>query len=293
MSEAMGRAVQLLSMPYHRGQPRVGMGNGPATLLDDHGLVEELQRRGLAVEHEEIPDVEGEGEVTRTLELDRVLAGRVRVTIEAGRLPLVLSGNCNSCLGTVAGVGEAGLGVVWFDAHADFDTPEDNRSGFFDVLGLSLLTGTGWESLGQSISGLEFIGEPNVALVGVRDLALFQRARLEGSAVRAVHGNELRKLGLEAALVPVLDEISSRAPRAYLHVDLDSLDPSEGRANQFAAPGGLSLAELRTALDLVSERFDVRAAAVTAYDPAVDEDGRMGSTAVEVVAAVALAAVGA
>jgi arginase len=182
---------------------------------------------------------------------------------------------------------------VWFDAHADFDTPEDNRSGFFDVLGLSLLTGTGWESLGESISGLEFVDEPNVALVGVRDLALYQRARLEGSAVRTVHGNEIRKLGLGAALVPVLDEISSRAPRVYLHVDLDSLDPSEGRANQFAAPGGLSLAELRAALGLVSERFDVRAAAVTAYDPAVDEDGRMGRTAVEVVAAVALAAVGA
>jgi arginase len=174
------------------------MGNGPPTLLDDHGLVEALRRRGLVVEHEEIPDVEGEGEVARTLELDRVLA--------------------------------------------------------------------------------------NVALVGVRDLALYQRAWLEGSAVRAVHGNEIRKLGLEAALVPVLDEISSRAPRVYLHVDLDSLDPSEGRANQFAAPGGLSLAELRTALDLVSERFDVRAAAVTAYDPAVDEGGRMGRTAVEVAA---------
>jgi arginase len=291
MIEAMGRTVQLLSMPYHRGQPRVGMGSGPPTLLDDHDLVEALRRRGLAVEHEEIPDVEGEGEVTRTLELDRVLANGVRAAIAADRLPLVVSGNCNSCLGTVAGVGEAGLGVVWFDAHADFDTPEDNRSGFFDVLGLSLLTGTGWESLGESISGLEFVDEPNVALVGVRDLALYQRARLEGSAVRTVHGNEIRKLGLEAALVPVLDEISSRAPRVYLHVDLDSLDPSEGRANQFAAPGGLSLAELRAALGLVSERFDVRAAAVTAYDPAVDEDGRMGRTAVEVVAAVALGAV--
>jgi len=289
----MEQPMQLISMPYHRGRPRVGMGNGPTARLDDHGLIAELRRRGLTVEHEEIPDVDGEGEVERTLELDRVLAGRVRAAIEADRLPLVLSGNCNSCLGTVGGVGERGLGVVWFDAHADFDTPEDNRSGFFDVLGLSLLTGTGWESVGEPIAGLEYVDEANVALVGVRDLALYQRARLDGSAVRAVHGNQLRKLGLEAALVPVLDEISAVAPRASLHVDLDSLDPTEGRANEFAAPGGLSLAELRTALSLVSERFVVQAAAVTAYDPSLDEDGRMAPTAVEVVTAVAQASVAA
>jgi arginase len=278
------KSVRLLSLPYHRGEPRVGMGAGPPMLLEEHGLVDALEQAGIAVEVEEVGDVEREGVIPRTLELDRRLAARVREALEHGALPLVLSGNCNSCLGTVAGLGEAPA-VVWFDAHADFDTPEDNQSGFFDVLSLALLTGTGWNALDESIEGFQPVEERNVALVGVRDLEPYQARRLESSAVRTVYGADLD--GLET----VLDEIAERRPSAYLHVDLDSLDPSEGRANEYAAPGGLALDHLRHAIRLAADRFEIRAAAVTAYDPGADPDRRMARTAVDVVVAVAEAAV--
>lgn len=68
-------------------------------------------------------------------------------------------------MGTVAGVGSAGLGAVWFDAHADFDTPEDNLSGFFDVMGLAILTGSGWRALRETIPGVSPIDEGKVVLV--------------------------------------------------------------------------------------------------------------------------------
>jgi arginase len=278
------KSVQLLSLPYHRGEPRVGMGTGPSTLLEEHDLVGALRRAGFSVEVEEIADVDRDGVIPRTLELDRRLAARVREALARGELPLVLSGNCNSCLGTVAGLGEAPA-AIWFDAHADFDTPQDNQSGFFDALALGLLTGTGWNALDESIEGFQPVEERNVALVGVRDLAPYQARRLESSAVRPVYGADLD--GLEA----ILDEIAARRPRAYLHVDLDSLDPSEGRANEYAAPGGLTLEQLRDAIRLAADRFEIRAAAVTAYDPAVDPDRTMGRTAVDVVVAVAKAAV--
>ena len=53
------------------------------------------------------------------------------------------------------------------------------------------------------------------------------------------------------------------------------LDPSEGRANRFAADGGLSAGQLERAVEMVFERFDVAAAAMTAYDPNLDDDGRV------------------
>ena len=76
--------------------------------------------------------------------------------------PLVFAGNCNSGLGTTAGAGPQGLGVVWFDAHADFDDPEENESGFFDVMGLAPLTGRGWRALRHTIPGHAPIPERNV-----------------------------------------------------------------------------------------------------------------------------------
>jgi arginase len=86
--------------------------------------------------------------------------------------------NCNSALGTTAGVGADDLGVVWFDAHADFDDPEENDSGFFDVMGLAMLTGRGWRALRQTIPGHVPIPEQNVILGAVRDLEPYQRERL-------------------------------------------------------------------------------------------------------------------
>ena len=91
-----------------------------------------------------------------------------------------------SSVGTVAGTGAEGLGVVWLDAHADFDTPEDNLSGFFDVMALAVLTGAGWTALRETVPGFAPVPEEQVRGAGVRDLEPYQRARLGRSAVRAV-----------------------------------------------------------------------------------------------------------
>lgn len=76
---------------------------------------------------------------------------------------------------------------------------------------------------------------------------------------------------MRAELEPLLAKIQTYTERAYLHIDLDVLDPAEARVNQFAAPGGLTLTELLGIISLVRERFALAAAAITAYDPEYDE----------------------
>src|SRR4029078_10835403 len=110
-----------------------------------------------------------------------------------------------------------------------------------------------------------------------------QRRRLDHSGIRVLAGNSFTSAELGSAL----DELRHRATRAYLHVDLDALDPSEGVANQFSAPGGLSAPQLVGAIDDVFDRFEVAAAAITAYNPDSDLDGRMAGTAMTVLDAIA------
>ena len=145
-------------------------------------------------------------EVARIFELDRRLARRVAAARTEGAFPLVLGGNCCSCLGTVAGAGAPA--VVWLDAHADFDTPDDNLSGFTDVMGLAILTGSGWRALRETIPGFAPVREADVVLAGVRDLEPYQRERLAASAVRTVPGAIDR-----AALLDALDGCTSRTTR--------------------------------------------------------------------------------
>lgn len=278
------QAVHVVSLPYHQGRPLVGMGRGPAELLERHGLRGELERRGFAATVEEIPDSGERTEIARTFDLDRRLAGSVKAARERGAFPLVLAGNCVSCLGTVAGLDPLDVGVMWFDAHADFDTPDDNLSGFFDVMALSLLTGTGWRALRETIPGFRAVEERNVGLAGVRDLEPYQRERLEASAVNVVGGSPRR-----GEIPSLVDELAQRVRDVYLHVDLDVLDPEEGRANEYASPGGLTLETLLEAIMVIGEWLVLRAAAITAYDPEFDPDGKAARAAIEIAAAAAAA----
>ncbi|MGA2320130.1 MAG: arginase family protein [Solirubrobacteraceae bacterium] len=266
----MPDGIRLISWPFHNGLRGVGMGAGAARLADDERLRAALEAASWPVSSDEVDPVdESEAEIARVMELVRRLAGRVRVAVEDGAFPLVLAGNCNSCLGTVAGIGAKDLGVVWFDAHADFDDPEENTSGFFDVMGLAMLTGRGWHALRGTIPGHRPIPESDVILAGVRDLEPYQRRRLDASEVCAVPGSIEPEPFAEA-----LSELSSRVSRIYLHVDLDSLDSSEARANEYAAPGGPSLERLAQCVRLSCERFTVAGAAITAYDPSLDSEDR-------------------
>jgi arginase len=148
---------------------------------------------------------------------------------------------------------------VWFDAHADLDTPDDNVSGYFDVISLAMLTGAGWRAQWVSVPGLPVIPGRNVVLAGVRDLEPYQRWRLEASEVRVVAG-AIDPDQLAAAL----DELARRMGRVNLHVDVDALDVAAGRANQYAAPGPEpgGLPERHRGC---VRRFTVPAAAITAW----------------------------
>jgi arginase len=284
MQRRAWQELRVIASPYHDGLAGVDRACGPTRLLeaaDASGVLAALERP-VSVEIVDLPNP-AEPEAARVFELGRRLAGSVRAAIADGAFPVVLAGDCNSCLGTVAGCAALGLGVVWFDAHADFDTPEDSRSGSLDGMGLAMLTGRGWEALRETIPGLAHVDEDHVVLVGVRDLEPAQRDRLRDSRIRSLEGNTFSDVALGAAL----DELHNRTGQVYLHVDLDSLDPSEGTANQYSAPGGLSSARLVWAVARVFDRFEVVAASITAYNPDTDTDGRMAATATRLLAAIA------
>ena len=209
--------------------------------------------------------------MARTIELNRRLAGQVAEAVAADAFPIVLSGGCNACLGTVGGIGADDLGVVWFDAHADFDTPEDNVSGFFDVMVLAALTGSAWQAQVASIPGLRPVPEDRVRKCWRASATSSPTSASAWSARSARRAGRARGLRRGARALS--------ASRVYLHLDLDALDVAEGRANEYAAAGGPTLSAYLDAVDSVFDRFSAAAVALTAYDPAFDEDGRARAAA--------------
>ena len=293
----------LIAVPYDSGHHDERMGRGPARVLE-RGLADRLQRSGHAVTVRSVAaGLRFPTEIACAFALARAVAAEVRDAITANRFPVVLAGNCSTALGTVAGLdaalGAGRTGVLWLDAHGDFNTPETTTSGFFDGTALAALTGRCWAGLTPSIPGFRPVPEPDVLLLGARDLDAGERALLEASSIVHVPPPEgspgpgsgtWNGIGYHA--LPHLDRLAERVDRVYLHIDLDVLDPSEGRANQYAAPGGPSAGDLAELLLTAAWKLPVRALAITAYDPSFDAGDRLSDLIGTIIGQVLAAASG-
>lgn len=268
--------LRVLAVPYDTALPNVRMGNGPDRLLRA-GLTDSLEAAGMIVEVEHVGRAERSlpAEIRTAFDLNREIAARVRAAVDAGAVPVVLAGNCFSALGTMAGLRPDRCAVLWFDGHADFNTPETTTGGFLDGMALSTLAGRCWRPLAASVQGHRPVPESDVVLLGTRDLDPLEKELLVGSEVTV-----LSPLQVRSELPEALAKLSGRLEDAYVHLDLDVLDPGEGRANALAPPDGLSLEEVRAALERIRAEFRIRAIALTAYDPSFDPDEHLARAAI-------------
>jgi len=197
-----------------------------------------------------------------------MLARAVNEARDMNRLPIVLAGNCNTAVGTLAGLGADSTGVIWFDAHADFNTPETTTSGFLDGTAVAILTGRCWTQLAATVPDFKPLPDDRVCLVGTRDIDSLEGGLLDESRVAVIPPRQLR-----SSLREKLSLMSKHVDRIYVHLDLDVLDTGVAVANKFAVSGGLTLEDMEYALSEIARLFRIAGLALSAYDPAADRDG--------------------
>jgi arginase len=275
---------RLIVVPYELDRRRDGTGRGPERLLAA-GAEAALASAGATVQTERVrldPSFHrsGRGEVDGCFELIREVRERVRRTIDERAVPVVLSGNCFVAVGVVAGLGRPSPAVAWLDAHADFNTPETTLEGYFDGMGLAVLTGGAWQALLGSVPGALPLPEQTVVLAGARDLDAPEQLRLKASSLQRLTVQELRD---PATLTRSLLAAEAATNGVYLHLDLDVLDLAVARVNVYGAPGGLTGAELETLVETTCANCNLRAVSLTAYDPTFDTDERVPPIAVRVL----------
>jgi arginase len=212
-----------IEVPYHLDEARPGLGLPlPAA---------EIVR---------MPMTPG-GEVWDSLAtLFEAVARAVSRAVSVGRVPVVVSGDCSTALGTVAGLQQADLdpAVVWFDAHGDVQTLETTGSGYLGGMPVRMLTGYRPELLTGRL-GLRPVPEHQIVLAGARDLDPPEVAYLERARIQCWEVNRLTTGALPGGPL-------------YVHLDLDVLDPAEVGGLQFPVAGGLQTAQLAGALRMLA-----------------------------------------
>ena len=249
------------------------MGLGPARLVEA-GLGSNPGVSLDTIEVEERPF-----ELGTTIKVLRCISEKVKLAAQDHCFPMLLAGGCISTVGALAGLNSDPAGVIWFDAHADFNTPETTLSGFIDGMALAAACGRCWRNLTASIPGFHPLPERNLVLIGARHFDPDERQALHGSEIGYLDTLRLRAQGWEESLAATVRKLPERV---YLHVDLDVLDRSQGVVNEYSCPGGLTLRELLHSIRLIGQQRALVGAAITAYDPAVDRDGKAANAGIAV-----------
>jgi arginase len=210
--------VRVFAVPYHLDQ-----------YLPDLDMP--LQARDVVT-----ADLPAAGVWARLAALYRNVAGAVAGAADAGACPVVMSGDCTTALGTVAGLQHAGqdVGIVWFDAHGDVQTLETTASGYLGGLPLRLLVGYRPELIATAL-GMRSVAEDRVLLVGARDLDPPEAAYLAAARI-----GRAEVTGLTPAALP--------GGPLYVHLDLDVIDPADVPGLRYPAPGGPSAPQVTAAL---------------------------------------------
>lgn len=273
--------LELIQVPYMMGDPGHGAGRGARRLAEAAlGIVP--RARTLVVTADELRLRQRTGDpVKASLAVARRLAPVVAQTVAAGRLPVVLAGSCDVSIGVLAGFDHGRCGVVWVDAHGDFNTPESTITGFFPGMSLAVITGHCHQEHWGEVGDNEPIAEAATLLVGVRELDPAERERLERSAIRMAAWQDGTPL---ADVRSHLADLARYVQEVYLHIDLDGLDPevAPGIVDP-PVPGGLSLAQIDQLIRDAARSFRLRAAALTTYDPDRDPDGRTLRAALHII----------
>jgi arginase len=290
VTTAPGRRIGILGVPTSAGSHNPGQEKAPAAWRTA-GLVGALREAGLDVQdYGDLPaapfrpvePADGLRDTDRVGAVAQAVAAGVAAIRAAGRLPLVLGGDCTITLGVLAGSGQTGL--VYFDGDADLATPERAGSAVADTMGMTHMLGGGSPRLAGLGSRVPLLRPGQVALFG------FDPAELD-----TAQWTELVSRHLYAAPAPAVRADpagQARAAAAYLgrrtdsylvHLDVDVLHTGLFPVANFPHFAGLTLAEVSAALAVFTGPAKFGGLVITEVNPDHDPDGQLLRRLVRVI----------
>jgi arginase len=203
--------------------------------------------------------------------------------LEAGDVPLFLGGDHSIAAATVAAASHhEPVGLLWIDAHGDFNTAETSPTGNLHGMPLAALTGRG-------VPELVDLGRPgpkldarDVMLIGVRDLDPAERELLRESGAGVYTMREIDERGIAGVAQEALKRIG-HLPRLHVSLDMDALDPREAPGVGTPVAGGISYREAHLLMEIIADTAQVASMDVVEINPILDHRNRTAELAIELI----------
>lgn len=286
--------IGVIGVPMDLGQKRRGVDMGP-TAMRIARLIERLSALGHSVT--DFGNIQGPDRSTakpgneKLRYLDEVLkvcgfiADRVSDCVSRRMFPLVLGGDQTVSIGTLGGLSEHGTkrGIIWIDAHADFNTADSTPSGNIHGMALASILGYG----NRKLSGFRKITpkavEENTVIIGCRSIDRMEKDILSQSRVTVFTMKEVDELGISRVIDEALQIAGQGVKDIHVSFDIDVLDPREAPGTGTPVPGGLTYREAHLVMEDLHDAGKVSSAELVEVNPILDTANHTAEIAVELL----------
>ena len=274
------------------GQSRRGVDMGPSAVRYA-GLAEKLQQLDYATVDSGNLDIPGRFSLIGTSLAERLVPIRqglertyamARETVSRGEIPIFLGGDHSIAIGTVGGIThDREVGLLWIDAHGDFNTPASSPSQNVHGMALATLLGYGPRELMDIGRPGRKISPENVVLIGTRDLDRQERELLRGSGCAVFTMREIDEIGIGAVLRRAL-AVLERFDTIHVSLDLDVMDPIEAPGVGTPSIGGLTYREGQLIMEVIADTKTLGSVDIVEINPILDIHNRTAQMAVDLAA---------
>jgi arginase len=286
--------ICVIGVPMDLGADRRGVDIG-ASAIRYAGLNDQLRRLGNTVNdigNIVVPQPESQptGEshlkyLEPIIQASENLADTVTAALQAGEFPLILGGDHSIALGSITGVARVhrDVGVIWVDAHGDFNTSETTPSGNIHGMVLAALAGLGHASLTQIGGWSPKINKQTIVIVGARDLDPEEQVLLRDEHIHVFTMTDIDKRGMSEIMRKAIDIASQASHGFHLSLDMDSLDPREAPGVGTPVRGGLTYREAHLAMEMVATSRRMVSMDTVEVNPILDRENATAHLAVELI----------
>jgi len=289
------KKIRILGVPMDMGAGRRGVDMGPSAIRNAQ-LSQAIAKLNLDCEdcgdlstplHETAASPDPKlRHLEPIVEICQQLRDHVKATFEAGHFPLVLGGDHSLSVGSLAAVTAywERPGVLWIDAHADFNTDKTSPSGNIHGMSLAAGTGRGSKRLLELFEG-RFVDPHRVCIIGARDLDDDEKKSLREAGVHVFTMTNIDRDGLQKVVERALDHIKPHCDALHVSFDMDVINPDIAPGVGTPVEGGLGYREAHFLMELLAEEsLLLKSLEVVEVNPILDERNRTGKLAVELIA---------
>jgi len=286
--------IRIIGAPMDLGADRRGVDMG-ASAIRYAGLSNGLQQLGHSVHdvgNTAIPQPESRPEgnphlkyLEPIIHASEELATLVSTALQENEFPLLLGGDHSISLGSVSGVARVhkNIGVIWVDAHADFNTDATTPSGNIHGMILAALAGIGDTRLVDASGWQPKINKETIVILGARDLDIKEQVLLRDHNIHVFTMSDIDQRGMTAVMKEAIALASQHDNPIHLSLDMDALDPREAPGVGTPVRGGLSYREAHLAMELLSISQRLVSMDVVEVNPILDSENTTAKLAVELV----------